>query len=195
MARARIRQRARGVTRRWRRAKKAGPSRNLWSQRFLKPSRSSGENLLRLPSREFASNASFGYGQFCARFSATMTATLRTFDEHHPPSQEIIDKCVHCGFCLATCPTYALWHEEMDSPRGRILLMGGLVDGSIELTDQVVTHLDRCLGCMACVTSCPSGVQYDRLIEQARVEVEQHRPVASPARWLRSLLLGVLPHR
>jgi Fe-S oxidoreductase len=79
---------------------------------------------------------------------------------------ELIADCVHCGFCLPTCPTYALWHEEMDSPRGRIYLMAGLVDGSISLTDTVVEHFDRCLGCMACVTSCPSGVQYDRLIEQ-----------------------------
>lgn len=109
--------------------------------------------------------------------------------------QDMVSDCVHCGFCLPTCPTYELWHEEMDSPRGRILLMGGLEDGSIELTDQVVMHLDRCLGCMACVTSCPSGVRYDRLIEQARVEVERVRPAASPARWLRVLLLAVLPHR
>ena len=72
---------------------------------------------------------------------------------------ELIADCVHCGFCLPTCPTYMLWHEEMDSPRGRIYLMGGLVDGSIPLTDTVVEHFDRCLGCMACVTSCPSGVR------------------------------------
>ena len=78
---------------------------------------------------------------------------------------ELIADCVHCGFCLPSCPTYTLWHEEMDSPRGRIHLMSGLVDGSIELTDTVVEHFDRCLGCMACVHACPSGVQYDRLIE------------------------------
>src|SRR6478672_6941727 len=81
---------------------------------------------------------------------------------------ELISDCVHCGFCLPTCPTYALWHQEMDSPRGRIQLMSGLLDGSIGLSDTVVEHFDRCLGCMACVTSCPSGVQYDRLIEQTR---------------------------
>ena len=87
---------------------------------------------------------------------------------------ELIADCVHCGFCLPTCPTYSLWHEEMDSPRGRIYLMQGLVDGSIELSDTVVEHFDRCLGCMACVTSCPSGVQYDRLIEQTRDYVERN---------------------
>ena len=76
-------------------------------------------------------------------------------------SRDLIDDCVHCGFCLPTCPTYGpLWQEEMDSPRGRIYLMGGLVDGTIQLTDTTVEHFDRCLGCMACVTSCPSGVQY-----------------------------------
>ena len=87
---------------------------------------------------------------------------------------ELIADCVHCGFCLPTCPTYSLWHEEMDSPRGRIYLMQGLVDGSIALTDTVVEHFDRCLGCMACVSSCPSGVQYDRLIEQTRDHVERN---------------------
>ena len=66
---------------------------------------------------------------------------------------ELIADCVHCGFCLPSCPTYVLWHEEMDSPRGRIHLMGALEDGSMLLTDQVAEHFDRCLGCMACVTA------------------------------------------
>jgi glycolate oxidase iron-sulfur subunit len=108
---------------------------------------------------------------------------------------ELIADCVHCGFCLPTCPTYELWHEEMDSPRGRIFLMSALNDGSIELTDQVAEHFDRCLGCMACVTACPSGVQYDRLIEQTRVEVEKRRRRTPSDRLLRSILFGVLPHR
>jgi glycolate oxidase iron-sulfur subunit len=108
---------------------------------------------------------------------------------------DLIADCVHCGFCLPTCPTYALWHEEMDSPRGRIHLMGALADGSIELTDQVAEHFDRCLGCMACVTACPSGVQYDRLIELTRVEVEQRVRRGWSQRLLRATLFGVLPHR
>ncbi len=87
---------------------------------------------------------------------------------------ELIADCVHCGFCLPTCPTYELWHEEMDSPRGRIQLMAGLTDGTLQLTDTVVEHFDRCLGCMACVPACPSGVQYDRLIESTRAYVEEH---------------------
>jgi glycolate oxidase iron-sulfur subunit len=98
----------------------------------------------------------------------------RAFDASNPPDLELIEDCVHCGFCLPTCPTYVLWGEEMDSPRGRIVLMRtGLEDGS-ELTDSMATHFDRCLGCMACVTACPSGVKYDRLIEQTRPQVERH---------------------
>ncbi|MGG7379235.1 4Fe-4S dicluster domain-containing protein, partial [Escherichia coli] len=79
----------------------------------------------------------------------------------------------HCGFCLPTCPTYALWGEEMDSPRGRIALMD-LGHEQAELSDEMVTHFDRCLGCMACVTACPSGVKYDRLLEQTRPQVERN---------------------
>ena len=108
---------------------------------------------------------------------------------------ELIADCVHCGFCLPSCPTYVLWHEEMDSPRGRIHLMGALEDGSILLTDQVAEHFDRCLGCMACVTSCPSGVQYDRLIEQARELVEERRRRPLADRVVRRALFTVLPHR
>ena len=107
---------------------------------------------------------------------------------------ELISDCVHCGFCLPTCPTYSLWHEEMDSPRGRIYLMQGLLDGSISLTDTVVEHFDRCLGCMACVTACPSGVKYDRLIEQTRDHVEAPPPGAGrPARA--DGIFAVFPHR
>jgi len=108
---------------------------------------------------------------------------------------ELIADCVHCGFCLPTCPTYSLWHEEMDSPRGRIYLMAGLVDGSISPTDTVVEHFDRCLGCMACVTSCPSGVQYDRLIEQTRDYVEQHHRRSPAERLVRAGIFAVVPHR
>ena len=88
---------------------------------------------------------------------------------------------MHCGFCLPTCPTYVLWGEEMDSPRGRIVLMK---QGHEEISAPLVGHLDNCLGCMACVTACPSGVQYDKLLEDARAQVERNfeRPAARPAR-------------
>jgi len=108
---------------------------------------------------------------------------------------ELIADCVHCGFCLPTCPTYELWHEEMDSPRGRIHLMGSLVDGTMPLTDTVVEHFDRCLGCMACVPACPSGVQYGRLIETTRAHVEEHHHRTPGDRLLRRLIFEVLPHR
>jgi glycolate oxidase iron-sulfur subunit len=108
---------------------------------------------------------------------------------------ELISDCVHCGFCLPTCPTYSLWHEEMDSPRGRIHLMDGLVQGTIPLTDTVVEHFDRCLGCMACVTACPSGVQYDRLIEQTRAHIEVNHRRRPTERLVRAAIFAVLPHR
>ena len=109
--------------------------------------------------------------------------------------EELIADCVHCGFCLPTCPTYTLWHEEMDSPRGRILLMAGLNDGTIELTDTVVEHFDRCLGCMACVTACPSGVRYDVLIEETRSAIERTHRRRLGDRLLRSAVFAVFPHR
>ena len=87
--------------------------------------------------------------------------------------------CVHCGFCLPACPTYQLWAEEMDSPRGRIYLVNQILDGA-PLSATAAEHFDRCLGCMACMTACPSGVQYDQLIEAARVWTEEARS-APPA--------------
>lgn len=109
-------------------------------------------------------------------------------------NRELVGECVHCGFCLPTCPTYVLWNEEMDSPRGRIYLMEQLLDGTMRLSPTVTAHFDRCLGCMACVTSCPSGVKYDRLIELTRdhVEREVRRPLSE--RVLRSLIFRVFPH-
>src|SRR5271154_6834906 len=101
---------------------------------------------------------------------------LRTFDEHHAPSTEIIDRCVHCGFCLPVCPTYVLWNEEMDSPRGRIYLMKLASEGTATMNPQWVSHFDSCLGCMACMTACPSGVDYGKLIEATRAQIERHHP-------------------
>jgi glycolate oxidase iron-sulfur subunit len=108
--------------------------------------------------------------------------------------RELTSDCVHCGFCLPTCPTYVLWREEMDSPRGRIHLMDARLDGTVTLNATVSTHFDRCLGCMACVSSCPSGVRYDRLIEATRaaVEDELERPLGD--RLLRGALFRVLPY-
>ena len=93
--------------------------------------------------------------------------------------REVAKDCVHCGFCLPACPTYQLWAEEMDSPRGRIYLVNQILDGA-PLSATAAEHFDRCLGCMACMTACPSGVQYDQLIEAARVWTEEARS-APPA--------------
>jgi glycolate oxidase iron-sulfur subunit len=108
--------------------------------------------------------------------------------------REYTSDCVHCGFCLPTCPTYVLWREEMDSPRGRIHLMDARLDGTIALNATVAQHFDRCLGCMACLSSCPSGVRYDRLIESTRAEVEREvvRPLGD--RLVRGVLFRLLPH-
>jgi len=95
------------------------------------------------------------------------------FDAHHPPSNEIIDKCVHCGFCLPVCPTYVSWGQEMDSPRGRIYLMKLASEGAAEMNPNWVSHFDSCLGCMACMTACPSGVDYGKLIEATRAQIER----------------------
>ncbi|MFN8515950.1 MAG: glycolate oxidase subunit GlcF [Chloroflexia bacterium] len=122
------------------------------------------------------------------------THTLRAFDGHHPPDRELIADCVHCGFCLPTCPTYVLWGEEMDSPRGRIYLMKMAADGEIGMTDEFVTHMDRCLGCMACVTACPSGVQYEKLIETTRQQVERRHERTPGDKAFRDLLFALFPH-
>lgn len=108
--------------------------------------------------------------------------------------RSLIDDCVHCGFCLPTCPTYLLWGEEMDSPRGRIHLMSQHADGA-PLSGPMVEHFDRCLGCMACVTSCPSGVQYDKLIEATRAQVEHEHPRGRTERALREAIFAVFPYR
>jgi glycolate oxidase iron-sulfur subunit len=92
--------------------------------------------------------------------------------------REVAKDCVHCGFCLPVCPTYQLWAEEMDSPRGRIYLVNQILDGA-PVSDSAAEHFDRCLGCMACMTACPSGVQYDQLIEAARVWTEEARSSGS----------------
>ena len=110
------------------------------------------------------------------------------------PLQPLMDKCVHCGFCLATCPSYLLNGQEMDSPRGRIYLMRGGVQSRVGMSATVVGHFDSCLGCMACETACPSGVRYAPLIEETRAAIEHHhtRPLAD--RLFRKALFLVLPY-
>jgi glycolate oxidase iron-sulfur subunit len=111
----------------------------------------------------------------------------RTFDS-------LLSDCVHCGFCLPACPTYVSWGEEMDSPRGRIDLMKGVEDGKIPLDDDVAGHIDKCLGCMACVTACPSGVRYDLLIEATRAKVEAAVTRPAEDRAFREFVFSVFPY-
>lgn len=106
----------------------------------------------------------------------------------------LIDACVHCGFCLPSCPTYVLWQEEMDTPRGRIYLMKAGLEGRAEMTATFVSHFDACLGCMGCVTACPSGVQYGPLIERTRAQIERHYERPFGERLFRSMLFSVLPY-
>ena len=109
------------------------------------------------------------------------------------PDRELINACVHCGFCLPACPTYQSWGEEMDSPRGRIYLMKQVSDGS-PVDDAVVRHIDACLGCMGCVTACPSGVKYDALIEQMLAEIENRRRRGWADGAFRALIFALFPY-
>lgn len=119
---------------------------------------------------------------------------MPVFDPHRPPEQSLIDDCVHCGFCLPSCPTYLLWGQEADSPRGRIVLIDEGLNAAEELSAEMVSHFDSCLGCMACMTACPSGVRYDRLIGRVRPQIERNfeRPMADRA--LRLVLFETLPN-
>ena len=117
------------------------------------------------------------------------------FDDRRPPDRDLLDDCVHCGFCLPTCPTYQLWGEEMDSPRGRIYLMDLAQKGEIGLAGAFTEHIDKCLGCMACVTACPSGVQYDRLLESVRPQVERNVPGAPTDRLFRDAIFALFPYK
>src|SRR3712207_963885 len=146
-----------------------------------------------MPDDTFASRSAVRQTVGIGRSTETGTYIFAAFDDHHPPEKDLIDDCVHCGFCLPTCPTYVLFGEEMDSPRGRIYLMNkGLTEEP--MNDQMVRHWDLCLGCMACVTSCPSGVQYDKLIEATRGQVERRYERASQDKAFREMIFQLFPY-
>ena len=122
------------------------------------------------------------------------TAGSGAFDASHPPRRDLLDDCVHCGFCLPTCPTYAVTGVEMESPRGRIYLMDLAARGEIGLDEAFGAHIDSCLGCLACVTTCPSGVRYDKLIEAVRPQVERNVPRTLLDRLFRALIFLLFPY-
>jgi glycolate dehydrogenase iron-sulfur subunit len=109
-------------------------------------------------------------------------------------SEQILRKCVHCGFCTATCPTYVLLGDELDGPRGRIYLIKDMLESGRPAAGQVVQHLDRCLSCLACMTACPSGVNYQHLIDHARAHIERTYRRPWSERALRSLLARIVPY-
>jgi len=119
---------------------------------------------------------------------------LNRFDDIDRPQKKIVDDCVHCGFCLSACPTYIETGNELDSPRGRIYLMGSVLDNKIPLSDSVVEHLDKCLGCLACETACPSGVEYRFLIEASRSQIERNYKRSAGDKLFRGLLFSILPY-
>src|SRR5690606_34029385 len=115
-------------------------------------------------------------------------------DPHVAESEKILRNCVHCGFCTATCPTYVLLGSELDSPRGRIYLIKDMLEAGRPADREIVTHIDRCLSCLACMTTCPSGVHYMHLVDHARAHIEKTFRRRLPDRLVRALLAFVLPH-
>jgi glycolate oxidase iron-sulfur subunit len=119
---------------------------------------------------------------------------MTNFDSKNPPQPELIDSCVHCGFCLATCPSYRVIGKEMDSPRGRIYLMDAINKGEATIDVATSQHFDSCLGCLACVSTCPSGVQYDKLIAATRPQIERNQPRNLSDRLIRTLIFNLFPY-
>ena len=122
------------------------------------------------------------------------SVAYKAFDDVDRPSPRLIDDCVHCGFCLSACPTYLETGSEMDSPRGRIYLMKSAGEGKIPLEGSLVEHLDKCLGCLACMPACPSGVQYGSLIEAGRSQIDRRYERPLSERLFRSLIFSLFPY-
>ena len=123
----------------------------------------------------------------------TLFTLAQLADPQVAESERILRTCVHCGFCTATCPTYVLDGDELDSPRGRIYLIKDMLEYDRPASREVVKHIDRCLSCLACMTTCPSGVHYMHLVDHARARIEDTYVRPLPDRWLRAALARVLP--
>jgi len=135
-----------------------------------------------------------GQDRAALRKQLAMPSLDSGFDGQNPPDPKVIDACVHCGFCLPTCPSYRVLGTEMDSPRGRIYLMNGINNGEVPFSETAGQHFDTCLGCLACVTACPSGVRYDQLIESTRAQVERNQPRGFAERAMRKLIFSLFPY-
>lgn len=119
---------------------------------------------------------------------------FKGFDRQNPPAQNLIDACVHCGFCLSTCPSYRVLGKEMDSPRGRIYLMDAINNNNAPFNETSAQHFDSCLGCLACTTACPSGVQYDQLISATRPQVERNQTRSFSDNIIRQIIFNLFPY-
>ncbi|HLH96968.1 MAG TPA: glycolate oxidase subunit GlcF [Xanthobacteraceae bacterium] len=124
----------------------------------------------------------------------TLFTLAQLADPEVAESERILRTCVHCGFCTATCPTYVLGGDELDSPRGRIYLIKDMLENDRRPTPELVKHVDRCLSCLACMTTCPSGVHYMHLVDHARVRIEESYRRPRRDRWLRTVLARILPN-
>ena len=131
---------------------------------------------------------------FLAQNPHLQTLEIPGFDANNPPDPKLIDTCVHCGFCLSTCPSYRVLGKEMDSPRGRIYLMDAINEGDAPLNEVTSQHFDTCLGCLACVTTCPSGVQYDKLISATRHQVTRNQKRTFSDNVIRTLIFNLFPY-
>src|SRR5882724_11144806 len=124
----------------------------------------------------------------------TQFSLAQLADPQTAEAEKILRTCVHCGFCQATCPTYLLLGDELDSPRGRIYLIKEMLEHDAPATPEVVKHIDRCLSCLACMTTCPSGVHYMHLVDHARARIEATYQRPPMERALRAILANVMPY-
>ncbi|HLO48016.1 MAG TPA: heterodisulfide reductase-related iron-sulfur binding cluster [Kamptonema sp.] len=132
--------------------------------------------------------------RFLAQNLHLQSLEIPGFDSKTPPDPTLIDTCVHCGFCLSNCPSYRILGKEMDSPRGRIYLMDAINEGDAPLNQATAQHFDSCLGCLACVTTCPSGVQYDKLISATRHQLDRNYQRSLSDNFIRSLIFNLFPY-
>src|SRR6185437_3996603 len=173
-------------------------------KRCVRPFRSSSRFRRRSPrsraaSRTASTRTASSTPAACTRRSEAPPAMQTNFtlaqlaDPDTAVSETILRACVHCGFCTATCPTYVLLGDELDGPRGRIYLIKDMLENDRPASPTVVTHIDRCLSCLSCMTTCPSGVHYMHLVDHARRRIAETGERPLPERLYRRLLATVLP--